>query len=148
FRRLYAGSISFRRNGWSTGRSIDCPPRVSVARRESLVTSPKLTSREEGAIESECRIALVGFGTVGRSVARILTSRANSSLKLTHVFNRNVDRKRVEWVPSEVRWTQDFDDVLKSDADVLLELVGGLEPAEQWVRRALESGKSVVTANK
>lgn len=113
-----------------------------------MVTSPKLTSREEGAIESECRIALVGFGTVGRSVARILTSRANSSLKLTHVFNRNVDRKRVEWVPSEVRWTQDFDDVLKSDADVLLELVGGLEPAEQWVRRALESGKSVVTANK
>lgn len=113
-----------------------------------MVTSPKLTSREEGAEETECKIALVGFGTVGRSVARILTSRESSSLKLTHVFNRNVDRKRVEWVPQGVRWTQDFEDVLKSDADVLLELVGGLDPAEQWVRRALESGKSVVTANK
>jgi homoserine dehydrogenase len=47
-----------------------------------------------------------------------------------------------------VRWTENIDDVLASDVDVVIELMGGIEPAKQWVRRALESGKSVVTANK
>ena len=44
--------------------------------------------------------------------------------------------------------TDDVESVLKSDVDIVIELIGGLAPAEQIVRRALESGKSVVTANK
>ena len=47
-----------------------------------------------------------------------------------------------------VVWSEDADAVLNSDADVIVELVGGLDPAGAWVRRALEAGKSVVTANK
>jgi homoserine dehydrogenase len=47
-----------------------------------------------------------------------------------------------------VVWSEDADAVLGSDADVVVELMGGLDPAGAWVRRALESGKSVVTANK
>lgn len=94
------------------------------------------------------RIALFGFGTVGSSVARILTESKPDVLKLTHIFNRSVARKRVEWVPSDVVWTDDAEAVLSSDADVIVELVGGLDPAGNWVRRALDSGKSVVTANK
>ncbi len=111
-----------------------------------MVTSPKLIRRDSDAAAQPCRVALIGFGTVGRSVARIITSRAD--LRLTHILNRNVERKKVDWVHEDVRWTQDFDDVVNSDVEVVLELVGGLDPAEQWVRRALESGKSVVTANK
>jgi homoserine dehydrogenase len=113
-----------------------------------VVASLKLTKLPVSVAARECRIALVGFGTVGRSVARILSTRPPQGLRLTHVYNRNVERKRVGWVDEHVNWTQEFDDVLKSDADVVVELVGGLDPAEQWVRRALESGKSVVTANK
>jgi len=113
-----------------------------------VVTSPKPIREEADLAAGPCKLALIGFGTVGRSVARILTSRPAEDLRLTHVVNRNVDRKRVDWVPRDVAWTQDFEDVLKSDADVVLELVGGLDPAEHWVRRSLESGKSVVTANK
>ncbi len=93
------------------------------------------------------KVALLGFGTVGASVARILSERASADLTLTHVFNRNVSRKRVDWLPG-VTWTEDPEQLFASDADVILELVGGLTPAESWVRRALESGKSVVTANK
>ena len=94
------------------------------------------------------RIALFGFGTVGTSVARILVESNPQELQLTHVFNRNVARKKVDWVPSDVIWSEDADSVLASDADVIVELAGGLDPAGAWVRRALEAGKSVVTANK
>jgi homoserine dehydrogenase len=94
------------------------------------------------------RIALFGFGTVGNSVARILAEQRPQELELTHVYNRNVARKRVDWLPSSVQWSEDVDAVLASDADVIVELVGGLQPPGEWVRRALEAGKSVVTANK
>jgi homoserine dehydrogenase len=113
-----------------------------------VVTSPKLIRSKRNAQGARCKLALIGFGTVGRSVARILSSLSAQDLELTHVFNRNVERKKVEWITAGVVWTEDIDDVLSSDTDVVIELVGGLDPAEHWVRRALESGKSVVTANK
>ncbi len=95
------------------------------------------------------KVAILGFGTVGSSVARILLEgQAASELELTYVYNRGVERKRAAWVRDTVRWTESVDDVLQSDADVIVELVGGLDPAGDWVRRALGAGKSVVTANK
>jgi homoserine dehydrogenase len=94
------------------------------------------------------RVALLGFGTVGQSVARILCSGEVPNVRLTHIFNRNITRKRVDWVPSSVCWTESADEVLQSDADIVVEVVGGLRPAYEWVRGALLAGKSVVTANK
>lgn len=94
------------------------------------------------------RIALFGFGTVGSSVARILAESKPQGLELTHVFNRDVARKHVDWVPAAVEWSEDADAVLASDVDVVVELAGGLDPAGGWVRKALDAGKSVVTANK
>jgi homoserine dehydrogenase len=94
------------------------------------------------------RVALVGFGTVGRAVAKILCERSDGVLRLTHICNRNVERKKQPWVPSDVVWTEDFQTILNSDADIVIELIGGLHPAEDLVRGALKAGKSVVTANK
>jgi homoserine dehydrogenase len=94
------------------------------------------------------KIALVGFGTVGSSVARILCEHRAGHLRLTQVCNRNVARKKVDWLPPEVQWTENIEDILSSDADIVVELMGGLQPAEDWIQRALRSGKSVVTANK
>jgi homoserine dehydrogenase len=90
---------------------------------------------------------------VGRAVARILCEASLSegsdrSPRLTHIFNRNVERKKQSWVPRDVIWTDDVQSVLNSDVDIVIELIGGLSPAEQIVRGALEAGKSVVTANK
>jgi homoserine dehydrogenase len=95
-------------------------------------------------------IALLGFGTVGGSVARIVSERPELAdrIKLTHIFNRGVARKRVDWVPSSVTWTDDFDALLKSGPDVVVEVIGGLDPAGDCVRRALQQGIAVVTANK
>ena len=94
------------------------------------------------------KIALLGFGTVGSSVARILGDPHFDSLELTHIYNRNVGRKKADWIPASVLWTEDLADVLGSSADVVVELAGGLDPAGEWVRQALLAGKSVVTANK
>jgi homoserine dehydrogenase len=94
------------------------------------------------------RVALIGFGTVGRSVAQILCSGDLPDVQLTHIANRGIARKKVDWVPSSVDWTDSVDAVLAADTDVVIELVGGLHPAYEWVKRALSSGKSVVTANK
>jgi homoserine dehydrogenase len=93
-------------------------------------------------------VAIVGFGTVGSSVARILAESSPPGLRLTHICNRNIESKRVNWLPETVRWTDDVNDVLSPDVDIVVEVVGGLVPAGDWVRRALRSGKSVVTANK
>jgi len=111
-------------------------------------TAEKTTSLHQQEPGSACKVALVGFGTVGRSFAKILCEGSQPSLRLTHICNRNVQRKKQDWVPSDVVWTEDIEAVLKSDADIVIELIGGLNPAEQIVRKALESGKSVVTANK
>jgi len=110
--------------------------------------SPKARRRQRQEPDSSCRVALIGFGTVGRAVAKILCEGTHSSLRLTHICNRNVERKKQDWVPGDVVWTDDIDSVLNSDVDIVIELIGGLNPAGQIVRAALESGKSVVTANK
>ena len=96
------------------------------------------------------RVGLLGFGTVGASVARILAERPELAdfVQLTHVFNRGVARKRAAWVPESVAWTEDLDALLAASPDIVVEVVGGIEPARTWVTRAMEQGASVVTANK
>ncbi len=98
------------------------------------------------------RVALLGFGTVGSAVARLLAAQKFRGIELTHIFNRNVARKRTsalaKSVPRSVLWTESIDDILSSDVNVIIELMGGLNPAEAWLKRALTAGKSVVTANK
>jgi len=126
--------------------------RDSIPQQKRTVTKQSSESAVNAAVqsgrESACRIALIGFGTVGRAVAKILCESGNPSLRLTHICNRNVQRKKQDWVPADVIWTDDVESVLRSDANIVIELIGGLKPAEQIVRKALESGKSVVTANK
>lgn len=112
----------------------------SAVQKDELVPEPRM--------RRPLRIALFGFGTVGSSVARILVESKPDGLELAYVFNRSVARKKVDWTPPSVVWTDDADSVLASDVDVIVELAGGLDPAGGWVRKALDRGKSVVTANK
>jgi homoserine dehydrogenase len=94
------------------------------------------------------RVAIAGFGTVGRAVAKIIGERSPEGLVLTHIYNRGISRKVVDWVPPNVRWTDRLDDLLGEDVDVVVELMGGTTTAEDLIRRALLAGKAVVTANK
>lgn len=98
------------------------------------------------------RVAILGFGTVGSSVARVLAAQSFPGIELTHIFNRSVGRKRsseaARFVPASTHWTEDIEDVLTAEVDVVLETIGGLNPIETWLTRAIKSSKSVVTANK
>jgi len=116
--------------------------------KRTLKPVAKVVTSKSPKRSSACRVALIGFGTVGRAVAKILCENGGSSLRLTHICNRNVERKKQPWVPGDVVWTDDVQSVLNSDVEIVIELIGGLNPAGQIVRSALEAGKSVVTANK
>ena len=99
------------------------------------------------------RVALLGFGTVGGAVARVLAAQRFAEVELTHIVNRDVARKRnseaARYVPSAAQWHDDPTAILAAtDVDLILETIGGIDPVESWLEQALRSGKSVVTANK
>ena len=98
------------------------------------------------------KIAILGFGTVGQSVAKAVRTLGVPGVEISHVYNRDVARKRASAAAANVGpnaiWTDSIDDVINSDVDIVAELVGGMEPAGTWIERALKAGKSVVTANK
>jgi homoserine dehydrogenase len=98
------------------------------------------------------RIGLLGFGTVGSAFAEVLAA-SGADAAITHVFNRGVARKKdhphATFVPANAMWTERVEDVLEaSNVDLVVELMGGLDPVEGWLRAALASGKHVVMANK
>lgn len=117
-----------------------------------MVTKKKTATVTAKKKDAMVKVALLGFGTVGSSVAKLLAEQKLPGIALTHVYNRSVARKResaaAKYVPATAKWTENIDDVLKSDVDVVVELMGGLNPVEGWLRKALSSGKHVVTANK
>lgn len=101
-------------------------------------------------------VGLIGFGTVGRAFARVLTREAPDltlrrgvSLSLAAVGTRGADTKREPGLGAGVRWTEDLASVATDPGvDLVVELLGGIEPANGLIRAALGAGKSVVTANK
>jgi homoserine dehydrogenase len=93
-----------------------------------------------------CRVALAGFGTVGQSVVRLLQQAPHDASLVTVLTRRAMDR-RADWAGGDVRWTESIEEAL-TGVDVFVELIGGLDPAESWIRAALDRGIPVVTANK
>jgi homoserine dehydrogenase len=95
-------------------------------------------------------VAIAGFGTVGRSVARLLCEGQHPALRLVAVCTRRPEaaRRDAPWVPPEVCWTDDIDALLAQRPGVIVELIGGVEPARTWIAAALRAGRAVVTANK
>ncbi|WP_028850121.1 homoserine dehydrogenase [Thermocrispum municipale] len=98
------------------------------------------------------KVALLGCGTVGGEVARLLTeqsgelaARVGAPIELAGIAVRRPD-KHPE-LPAELL-TDDAQALVDSDVDVVVELIGGIEPVRTWLLSALRQGKSVVTANK
>lgn len=98
-------------------------------------------------------IALLGFGTVGSSFAEVLAAANRPDIRITHVFNRGVDRKRAhdkaQFLSPDTRWTESIVDILTApDVHIVVELMGGVDPIEDYLTSALSQGKHVITANK
>lgn len=100
------------------------------------------------------RVALLGAGTVGTQVARLilqqaddLEARIGARLELVGVAVRDLDRSR-EPIPDALLTTDAMALVRRGDLDVVIEVIGGIDQTRELVLAALESGASVVTANK
>jgi homoserine dehydrogenase len=101
------------------------------------------------------RVAVLGAGTVGREVVRALLDRAGaltasdgSPLELVGVAVRDLARARSAGLPGELLTDAPAHLVADPDTDVIVELMGGDEPARTLIAAALGAGKAVVTANK
>jgi homoserine dehydrogenase len=98
-------------------------------------------------------VALLGGGTVGSEVARLIIANAHdfgervgAPVRLTAVAVRDAARPR-PGIPAELL-TDDVDAVAASGADIVVEVMGGIEPARSLILAAMAAGSSVVTANK
>jgi len=99
------------------------------------------------------RVALLGAGSVGAQVASLLlehgpelASRAGAGLELVGIAVRDIDAKRTAELPPELL-TTDAESLILG-ADIVIELMGGIEPARTLILQALGSGADVITGNK
>jgi homoserine dehydrogenase len=100
-------------------------------------------------------VAVLGCGSVGSQVVRLLTEQAGDltarvgvPVRLVGVAVRRIDAPREVVVPDGLLTTDAAALVARDDVDVVIEVIGGIEPARSLILSALEGGASVVTANK
>ncbi len=100
------------------------------------------------------RVAMLGCGVVGTQVARLLTThaddlaaRAGRRLEIVGIAVRRTGRDRAATGVPEDLFTTDAEELVRR-ADIVIEVIGGIEPARSLILSAMEHGASVVTANK
>jgi len=108
-----------------------------------------------GASARPLKLALLGCGSVGSQVVRLLreqaddlTARVGAPIELVGVAVRRPELQRDADVPAELLTTDALGLVTREDVDLVIEVIGGIEPARPLILAALENGASVVTANK
>jgi homoserine dehydrogenase len=106
-------------------------------------------------VAAPLRVALLGCGTVGAEVVRLLhtsgddlTARVGAPLELAGIAVRRIGRVRDLPVDAGLFTTDAAGLVARDDVDLVVEVIGGIEPARTLILSALRAGKSVVTANK
>lgn len=100
-------------------------------------------------------VAILGFGTVGSGVYRILTENANDithreqiAIEVKHILIRGFDcEPNINLAPREIFRTN-IDDIAASDVDIVVECMGGVNPARSFILKCLSAGKTIVTSNK
>jgi len=101
------------------------------------------------------RVALIGFGTVGSGVAKLLLEhqdriqrRTGRPVELCRIVDKDLHRPRNVSVPRELLSSDVAPAINDPNVDIIIELIGGIEPARTFVLDALRAGKDLVTANK
>jgi len=94
------------------------------------------------------KVAVIGFGNIGTGVVDILYRRQIPGLELVRVVDINLETERPVKLPARYL-SQDWQEAVHDpEVDIIVELIGGLQPAKDIQIAALEHGKEVVTANK
>lgn len=92
------------------------------------------------------RLGLIGLGTVGSGVYK--SAMEFDNLEIVKIAVRNLNKPRSVEVPAEKLTDNPYDVVTDPNIDVVVELMGGVEPAWDYIKTALKNGKHIVTANK
>ena len=92
------------------------------------------------------KIGIIGFGTVGTGVYKSLAGFDN--IEVAKIAVRNINKPRSVEVPSGLLTDNPYEITNNPEIDVVVELMGGVEPAWSYIQKALENGKHIVTANK
>lgn len=107
------------------------------------------------AHRAEVRVGLIGWGTIGSGVIKLLRERSGeiderlgARLHLVRIADIDLQRRREVQVARSLLTNRAADVLADPGIDVVVELMGGLEPARSFVLEAMRSGKSIVTANK
>ncbi|MFW3557989.1 homoserine dehydrogenase [Staphylococcus caprae] len=103
----------------------------------------------------ELNIALLGLGTVGSGVVKIIEENRqqikdtiNKDIVIKHILVRDTTKKRPLNI-SQYHLTEDINEILEDESiDIVVEVMGGIEPTVDWLRTALKRKKHVITANK
>ncbi len=94
------------------------------------------------------KVAVIGFGNIGSGVVELLYQKGVAGLELARVVDIDLKRKRPIVLPASYL-TRDWRPVVSDpEVDIVVELIGGIEPAKSVLLEALKNGKDVVTANK
>jgi homoserine dehydrogenase len=94
------------------------------------------------------KVAVIGFGNIGSGVVKALYEKGVAGLELVKVVDIDLEKKRPVKIPRKMlsaHWQPIVND---PKIDIIVELIGGIEPANTIITRAIEKGKDVVTANK
>lgn len=109
----------------------------------------------QGSVADAIRIGLLGAGVVGEGILRLLADnhasiarRLGQPIEVRRVVARDPDKARSAIFESHPVGFDPEELLADDDIDIVVEVIGGVEPAGSFVRRAIEAGKSVVTANK
>ncbi len=94
------------------------------------------------------RVAVIGFGNIGSGVVELLYQKGVAGLELAKVVDKDLERKRSVAIPAEYLTTDWRQVISDPEIDIVVELMGGIEPAKSVLLQALQNGKDVVTANK
>ena len=95
---------------------------------------------------AKIKIGIIGLGTVGSGVYKSLQNFDN--VEIVKIAVRNINKPRSVKLPREMLTDNPFDVVNNPEIDVIVELMGGVEPAWSYIETALKNGKHIVTANK
>jgi homoserine dehydrogenase len=114
-----------------------------------------MSEGDKRSADRALRVAVLGCGSVGSQVVRLLTeqsddlaARVGVPVELAGVAVRRLDSEREVEVPPGLLTTDAMELATRDDVDVVVEVIGGIEPARSLILAALSSGASVVTANK
>lgn len=101
------------------------------------------------------RLGIIGFGTVGAGMIKVLSQTKNlierrlgATFKLVKIADLDIKTNRGVPVAPKILTTNANDVLEHPEIDIVVELIGGLEPAKSFILKALDNGKHVVTANK